>query len=134
MGAATPIQMGVEGGAAPVENKIVSYFRAEMGSTAERNGRDRKVAEAMVSATDDLKDLVKKGDVLTLTDVSALKTKISDGTIASQIELLTALQMPNASVEVFEINWAERIVRFITDPTVSSLLMSGGALGLFIEF
>lgn len=133
MGAATPIEMGVEG-AKPVENKIVSYFRAEMGSTAERNGRSRKIAEAMVSATEDIPGLVKKGDVLTLTDKTAETAKISDGLVSTQEELFRKMKWENVEVKDFKINWAEKIVRLITDPTVSSLLMSGGMLGLFLEF
>ncbi len=134
MGAATPIQMSAEGGAQSVENKVVSYFRAEMGATAERNKRDRKIAEAMVTATEDIAGLVKKGDVLTLTDTSALKTKISDGTVATQEELFKVLEMGTPEVEVFEINWAEKITRTLTDPTVAGALMSIGVLGLILEF
>jgi len=133
MGAATPIQMGAEG-AQSVENKVVSYFRAEMGSTAERNGRSRKFAEAMVSATEDIPGYVKKGDVLTLTDQTAETSKISDGLIGSREELFKKLEWEDPTVVEFKINWAESIVRFLTDPTVSSLLMSGGILGLFLEF
>ncbi len=41
-----------------------------------------------------------------------------------------------AGSEVVEspINWAERLVRALTNPMVSSLLMMIGFLGLFIEF
>lgn len=134
MGAATPIQVGGDGEAKSVDNKIVSYFRAEMGSTAERNGRNRKLAEAMVLATDDIPGLVKKGDVLTLTDKTALENKMSDGTIATKEELIRKLGFDNPTIEIFEINWAEQIVRFVTEPTVSGLLMSAGILGLFLEF
>jgi len=132
MGAATPIQAGAEG-AKDVEKKFVSYFRSEMGATAEKNGRPRVIAESMVQAVKDIPNLVAKGEVLTLTDVSALTTKISDGTASDFGELLTFLKLEGAEVEVFNINWAERIVRFITDPTVSGLLMSGGVLGIIFE-
>ena len=133
MGAATPIQMNPQGGAQPVENKFVSYFRAELGSTAERNGRDRKIAESMVKATEEIKGLVTKDDVLTLTDVTAKQVKFSDGTVSTREELFAELGFKNPQVEEFKINWAERIVRFLTDPTVSGILMSAGVLGIFIE-
>ncbi len=133
MGAATPIQMNPQGGAQPVENKFVSYFRAELGATAERNGRDRKVAEAMVKATEEIKGLVAKDDVLTLTDVTAKTVGFSDGTIADKNELLKTLGFKDPTIEEFKINWAERIVRFLTDPTVSGVLMTVGVLGVFLE-
>jgi membrane-bound serine protease (ClpP class) len=94
---------------------------------------NRGIAESMVKAPSDIKDLIKKDDVLTLTDKSALNTKISDGTIDSQLELLKALGLQGASISRFEINWAEQFVRFLTDPSVSSFLMSGGVLGLLLE-
>lgn len=133
MGAATPIQASPGGEAQSVGEKVISYFRAEMGSTADRFGRDKKIAESMVRASEDIKGLVKKDEVLTLTDQTALSTKISDGTVENKEKLLEAIQMANAQVDIFEINWAESIVRFLTDPTVSGLLMSGGVLGIIIE-
>ena len=51
IGAATPVtQAPGEGVAQPVAEKYVSYFRAEMRTTAETNGRDGDIAEAMVDA------------------------------------------------------------------------------------
>lgn len=132
MGAATPVQAGAEG-AQDAGKKFVSYFRGEMGSTAERTGRPRQIAEAMVMATEDIPGLIKEGEVLTLTDVTAKEQKISDATVESREELLRFIEMPKAQVEEFEISWAERIVRFLTEPTVSGLLMSGGVLGLVLE-
>jgi membrane-bound serine protease (ClpP class) len=133
MGAATPIQMSSDGKAQSVENKMVSYFRAEMGATAEKNGKSRTIAEAMVLATEDIKGLVQKGDVLTLTDITAAQFKMSDGTATSRDDVLKMMGMENAQVVEFEINWAERIVRFLTEPTVSGLLMSAGILGIILE-
>jgi hypothetical protein len=47
IGAVTPVEL--KGGAmAPVEAKVVSYFRKEMKATAEANGRRGDVAGAMV--------------------------------------------------------------------------------------
>lgn len=132
MGAATPVQQGGEG-AQDVGKKYVSYFRGEMGSTAEQNGRSRKLAEAMVQATEGIEGLVKEGDVLTLTDVTALEHGMSDGTLSSRADVLAALKLEGATITEFGINWAERIVRVLTDPTVSGLLMSGGVLGIIFE-
>jgi membrane-bound ClpP family serine protease len=37
-------------------------------------------------------------------------------------------------IKTTELNWAEQLVRFLTSPIVSSLLMMAGFLGLYIEF
>lgn len=132
MGAATPVQMGQEG-AQDAGKKFVSYFRGEMGATAEARNRNRKIAEAMVMASESIPNLIKEGDVLTLNDKTALEYKISDGTVASRAELLQKLGVSETEVQNFEINWAEQVVRFITDPTVSGLLMTLGVLGIIME-
>jgi len=132
MGAATPIQE-TGGSVKDVDKKYVSYFRGEMRATAEKNGHPVTIAESMVQAPANIKGLVKKGDVLTLTDRSALKTGMSNGTVSSRGQLLSLLHLPDAKIELFKINWAERLVRFITDPTISGFLMSGGILGVILE-
>lgn len=132
MGAATPVQAGGEG-AQDAGKKFVSYFRGEMGATAERNGRSREIAEAMVMASKEIPGLIAEGEVLTLTDKMALEHGISDATLNHRTEVLKFLELENALVEEFEISWAESIVRFLTDPTVAGLLMSAGILGLILE-
>lgn len=133
MGAATPIQSGAEG-AQDVSKKYVSYFRSEMGATAERNSWPKDLAEAMVQAPEDIPGVVKKGGVLTLTSETAVKLKMANGIADSREDLLKKLDLESAKVDEITENWAENIVRFLTEPTVSGLLMSGGILGLILEF
>lgn len=132
IGAATPIQLG-EGGAQPVEEKMVSYFRTEMRSTAEAKGRRGDIAEAMVDASVMIPDLDPADKLLTLDTAGALSTGIADFAAQNVDEVLKTLglaQSPRA--DVLE-NWAEALVRFLTDPVVSGLLMSLGTLGILIE-
>lgn len=132
MGAATPIQAG-GGEAKDAGEKFVSYMQGEMRATAERHDRNGDIAEAMVKAKKDIDDLIEKGKVLTLTDKTALKYKMSNGTKETLEDVLKAIDLDEAYVENFSINWAEKIVRFLTDPTVSGLLMSAGVLGILFE-
>ena len=39
-----------------------------------------------------------------------------------------------AQIVTIELNWAEELVRFLTSPTISGMLMTFGFLGLFFEF
>lgn len=133
MGAATPIQMGGEG-AKDAGKKFVSYMRGEMAATAEANGKDPKIAGAMVMAENDIEGLIEKGEVLTLTEKTALEFDFSEATVDSRDELINRLDLQNPKIVEFEINWAEKLVRFLTDPTVAGLLMSLAVLGLIIEF
>ncbi len=132
IGAATPIQLDA-GGAKPVEEKMVSYFRAEMRTTAEANQRRGDVAEAMVDASVSIPGVVQAGKLLTLDNQGALKLRIADFHAKDFGHLLAQLGLQTSRVEQARENWAEDVVRFLTDPVVSGLLMSLGTLGILIE-
>jgi membrane-bound serine protease (ClpP class) len=79
IGAATPVAMGAPGAAPlPVSEKTVSYMRKEFGATAEARKRPPLLAEAMVDADVEVKGLVEKGKLLTLTADEALQHKLAD--------------------------------------------------------
>jgi membrane-bound serine protease (ClpP class) len=132
MGAATPIQLGADG-AEPVSEKLVSYFRAEMRTTAEAKGRRGDIAEAMVDASVTIEGLDPADKLLTLDTNSALSSGMADRKASDVAEVLRALGLQGVPVVSIESNWAEQFVRFVTDPVVSGLLMSLGTLGLLIE-
>ncbi len=132
IGAATPIQMG-EDGAKPVEEKMVSYFRTEMRTAAEAKGRRGDIAEAMVDASVDIPGISPAGKLLTLDNEAALKWSIADLQAGDLPTLLDKLGFDAPRVVETGENWAEHLVRFLTDPVVSGLLMSLGTLGILIE-
>ncbi|MFI5288668.1 MAG: nodulation protein NfeD [Polyangia bacterium] len=132
IGAATPIQL--EGGKmAPVEAKVVSYFRKEMKATAEAKGRPGEIAEAMVDPSVVIPGLDGKDTTLTLTTTEALKYKIAAFQASSIAEVCAHLGRPSPSVIRPGLNWAERTAGFLSDPAVSSLLMTLGLIGILIE-
>jgi len=133
MGAATPIQMDGGGEAQPVEEKMVSYMRGVMRSTAEAKGRDGFVAEAMVDADIELPPHAPKGKLLTATFTQAEELGLSDGTAETFDAVLELLGLSGATVVKPEVNWAEEIARLLTHPVASSLLMTIGILGILIE-
>ncbi|MFB3146548.1 MAG: nodulation protein NfeD [Nitrospirales bacterium] len=134
IGAATPVQIGAPGAPAqPVAEKTVSYMRKEFRATAEMRKRPGLVAEAMVDADVEIKDVIAKGKLLTLTTEEALKLKVADFRANSLELVLQSLNLEDADVRHVSETWAETLVRFLTNPAVSSLLMSLGILGIFVE-
>lgn len=133
MGAVTPIASDGAEQSEGVEEKMTSYMRAEMRSTAEAKGRRGDVAEAMVDRAVVIKGVVEGGKLLTLDTDRALALDMADLQVASVPALLEALGMQSPQVTTTQENWAEKIARFLTDPTVAGLLMSLGMLGLLIE-
>ncbi len=134
IGAATPVQMGAPGAPAqPVAEKTVSYMRKEFRATAETRQRPALVAEAMVDADVEIKGVIDKGKLLTLTTEEALKLKVADFRANSLELVLESLNLPHADVRHASETWAESFVRFLTNPAVSSLLMTLGILGIIAE-
>jgi membrane-bound serine protease (ClpP class) len=128
MGAATPVTG--EGDTAP--EKIVSAMRAEMRSLAERRGLDPRIAEAMVDPRIEVEGVVEEGRLLTLTAVEA--DRIGYAVLVDNFAgLLASVEIAPERVVDTRPNWAEGVVRFITNPLVAPFLLSLGFLGLIIE-
>jgi membrane-bound serine protease (ClpP class) len=134
IGAATPVQMGQPGAAAqPVQEKTVSYIRKEFRATAESRKRPPLLAEAMVDADVAIPKVVEKGKLLTLTTEEALKNKLIDFRADTLESTLEQLGLGGAELVRTSPNWAENLVRILTHPVVSSLLITVGMLGILVE-
>ena len=129
LGAATP----VDGQGVRASEKMVSAMRGEFRALAEARGLDPRVAEAMVDERIEIPGLDKAGELLTLSTNEALRVGFAAAAVPDQAALLTALDLPGARVVSIDPNWAELLVRFLTNPLVSPLLLSLGLLGLVFE-
>jgi len=134
IGAATPVQAGQPGAAAqPVSEKTVSYVRKEFRATAESRKRPPLLAEAMVDADVVIPGVIEKGKLLTLTTDEALKHKLVDKRADTIESALEQLGLGGAELRRTSPNWAENVVRFLTHPVVSSLLITVAMLGIIVE-
>ena len=134
IGAATPVQMGQPGEpAAAVGEKTVSYVRKEFRATAEARNRPPLLAEAMVDADVEIAGVIEKGKLLTLTTEEALKHKLIDLRADTLEEALEKLGLSKPELRSLAPNWAENVVRFLTHPVISSMLISIAMLGIFLE-
>jgi membrane-bound serine protease (ClpP class) len=134
IGAATPVEIGLPGAPAqPVAEKTVSYMRKEFRATAESRKRPPLIAEAMVDPDVEIPGVIAKGKLLTLTTEEALTHKVADFRADSLDAVLQALGLAGAEVRRTSETWAETLVRFLTHPIVSSLLMTIGILGIIVE-
>jgi membrane-bound serine protease (ClpP class) len=158
IGAATPVGMGGAGEKLELGEKEKSYVRGEFRATAERNGHSPLLAEAMVDPDTEAwvilggkvpkivseaeakvekkaetKVVSAKGKLLTMTASEAVEAGLAGSTPASLDELVNALGFDPAEKIVSKISWSEYIVRFLTNPIVSGLLLTLGVLGIFFE-
>ena len=132
MGAATPIEIK-DGKADAVGEKMTSYMRSEMRSTAEAKQRNGEMAAAMVDADIEIANLTPKGKLLTLTTDMAEKTGISNGKAESLDALIGEMGLRGQPVVRMAPNWAEKTAGFLTSPVVSGLLMLLGFIALMVE-
>ena len=116
-----------------MSEKAQSYMRAEMRATAEKRGRRKDLAEAMVDERVVVEGLVDSTQLLTLTSEEALKYGIADTVLESLNEILSVYNLENAKIKSVKSNWAEDFVRFLNNPIISSLLIMIGLVGLFAE-
>ena len=133
IGAATPVLAGGTSEAQPADEKSVSYVRSEFRATAEARKRPPTFAEAMVDADVEIADVIAKGKLLTLTTSQAIEHKVADLSADTLDATLAAVGLAGAEVRTARQTWAETLVRFLTNPIVSSLLMTIGLLGLLVE-
>ena len=143
IGAATAVDMSGKKGS----EKVISFMREEMASTAEKRNRSTVIARGMVDEdlkfdylmmgddsifVDDIEGR-KEGKLISLTTQLALKYMIADGTADNFSSLLDILGLQDIKINKIEENWSENIVRFLTDPVVASLLTTFGFLGILFE-
>ncbi len=138
MGAATVVN---EAGMA-MPDKYQSYMRATMRATAEAHGKDSTgvwrrnplIAEAMVDERVVVPQLCDSTKVLTLTAHEAVEYRYCEGIVESVDELVTReLGYDNYTLEVFKPTLFDRIVGFLTNPALQSLLVMLIFGGIMLE-
>jgi len=129
IGAVTPVDLS----GTKASEKAVSYMRSVMRAIAEKRERDPKIAEAMVDESIEIEGIVEAGKLLTLTAEEALELNYADHITEGWPNVLKYIGAPNATIIRPKANWSENLVRFLTHPLVSSLLLSLGFLGLIYE-
>jgi len=130
IGAATVVE-GTGGEAAP--DKYQSYMRGLMRSTAEANGRNPAIAEAMVDESIEIKGVSEAGKVLTLSASEALGLGVSDKTLSGFDELVRELGLESRAVIRHQATGLEQFLRFFASPVVQSILMLMMLGGLYFE-
>ena len=147
IGAAAPIML-VPGGAPQdmpetMQAKMNSALRALIRTSAEKNGHNIEVVEAMIDKSKELKIdgrvLNEKGQILTLTNTEAErsygdppKPLLSSGTVASLDEVIKKLGFADATRVNIQPTGAEQLAMWIN--MISPLLLIIGIAGIYIEF
>lgn len=122
----------VTGDAEKASEKAQSVMRAQFRAIAERRGIDPRIGEAMVDEEIAIPGVIEAGKLLTLTTDEAVRVGYAIE-VSNFDGMLEALGLGGAEVVTPGVNWAEQIVRFLSNPIVAPLLLSIGVLGLIVE-
>ena len=137
VGAATPVRL-TYWEERPASEKVISYFRKEMKSTAEANNYPGNIAEAMVDPDMKIEGVVEKGKLLTLTTKEAIGLKIARHEVKDLEELLRTFHLQAIPLEKRPIPWTEKVAdltagnKAILSPTL--LWFLAGLILAFLEF
>jgi len=129
IGAATPIDL--QGNAASA--KFVSAWSEQVAAAAKLHNRNPEIARAMVEIDREIPGVKEKGKVLSLDAEEASKVGYAEKIVANQAELYAYLGVTAADVYEVQPTVAEKIARFVTSPTVMSLLLIIGLIGIMAE-
>ncbi|QDR80942.1 NfeD family protein [Sporomusa termitida] len=124
IGAAEPI---------PTTEKTVAAVKAEFAATANRTGRDPKVAEAMVDKAQGYPDYAEPGQILALTDYQAAKVGYADIVAPDRETVLANYGLAGTEVLEYTPGWQEKLAGWLSDPKVKSFLMSIIFLAILAE-
>lgn len=125
IGAATVVNQTGE----QMPDKYQSYMRSTMRSLAESHGRDPRIAEAMVDDRVHIPGIIDSSYTLTFTTDEAIEHNYCEGKMNTKEEVFRHLAGENYTIESYEAEFTDKIISWLTNPMVSSvliLMMMGG--------
>ena len=130
IGAATVVE-GNGGQEAP--DKYQAYMRGIMRSTAEKNGRNPRIAEGMVDERIVIDSIKQEGRVITFTTSEALKFGYCEAQVESIEEILKRNNVKDYEISTFKLGTVEKIIAFALNPFISGLLILVIIGGIYFE-
>ena len=129
IGAATVVDQSGQ----PVPDKYQSYMRSWMRATAEANGRDPDIAQAMVDPDIYIQGIVDSGKVLTFTTSEAIEHGFCEGRVENIAELLDDAHIPRYEIITHKRTGTDKIIGWLINPLVSGILIMIIIGGIYFE-
>ena len=114
-------------------DKYQSYMRSLMRTTAQHNGRDPNIAQAMVDPDVKIPGISDSGKVLTFTSEEAAKNGFCEGVVSSREEALSHVSETPLEITEQELTTIDKIINFLVNPVVSGILIMCIVGGLYFE-
>lgn len=115
-------------------DKYQSFMRAMMRSTAEANGRDPKIAEAMVNPSVSIPGIIDSTKVLSFTREEAIKNNYCEGK-AETIEEVASQFVGSLDYVLIKqrITFLDKLISFFLSPVVQGILIMMIIGGIYFE-
>lgn len=129
IGAATVVDQSGK----PVPDKYQSYMRSKMRATAEENGRNPEMAEAMVDPDKYIPGIIDSGKVLTFTTSEAIENKFCEGEVNSIQEAIEKAGYAKYTQKKYQPETVDNIIGFLINPAISGVLILIIIGGIYFE-
>lgn len=129
IGAATVVNQTGE----VLPDKYQSYMRSLMRSTAESNGRNPKIAEAMVDPSVYIEGIIDSTKVLTFTTSEALKYNYCEAEAENIQDVLSKAGIRNYEIKEQKLSALDIFIGFLLTPAVSGILIMIIIGGIYFE-
>lgn len=114
-------------------DKYQSYMRSLMRSTAEKNGRNPDIAQAMVDPDVKVPMVSDSGKVLTFTAEEAVENGFCESIANSREDVINAAGIENYEITEQHLSAIDKIINFLVNPVVSGILIMCIVGGLYFE-
>jgi membrane-bound serine protease (ClpP class) len=114
-------------------DKYQSYMRSLMRSTAEMNGRNPDIAQAMVDPDVEIPGVSEKGKVLTFTTSEAIENGFCNAEAKDMDDVLKQADIKSYNIEYQEDTLIDKIISFLINPIVSGILIMFIIGGIYFE-
>ncbi len=114
-------------------DKYQSYMRSMMRTTAEHNGRNPDIAQAMVDPDIEVKGISEKGKVLTFTSEEAVRKGFCEAVVETREEVLAHAGIENPEIIEQKLSTIDKIINFLVNPVVSAILIMCIVGGIYFE-
>lgn len=129
IGAATVVNQQGE----QMPDKYQSYMRSMMRSTAETNGRDPDIAQAMVDPRVYVPGISDSNQVLTFTASEAIKYGFCEGEAEDLQGVLANAGIDNYTLVKHQLTASDKIIGWLINPIVSGILIMIIIGGIYFE-
>ncbi len=129
IGAATVVT--ADGTAAP--DKYQSYMRSIMRSTAEANGRDPRIAEAMVDQNIEVDSVSQAGQVITFSTQEAIKHGYCEAQVTGIDEIMERAGEPEYELYEYSLSGTDKLIQVFLNPFLSGILIMIILGGIYFE-